>query len=260
MPADPSVLIVIPARLAATRLPRKPLLEIGGAAMILHVVQRALEAGIGPVVVAAADLEIAFAVESAGGQAVLTDPALPSGTDRVLAAVEELDPGRTIDLVINVQGDMPELDPKAIQQSLAPVIEDGCDIGTIVVPTEDARHRDDPNVVKAIVSFEDAAESRGRALYFTRSSSPSGTGPVQHHVGVYGFRRDALERFCDLQPSALERRERLEQLRALEAGMTIGVRRVAVAPPGVDTPEDLEDARRRLAHRPLSLPFGGTEP
>lgn len=256
MPAAPNVLVVVPSRLAATRLPRKPLLDIAGAPMILHVVQRAIEAGLGPVVVAAADPEIAFAVENAGASAVLTDPALPSGTDRVLAAVEELDPGRQIDLVVNLQGDMPEIDPEAIAGAIAPVVEDGMDIGTVVVPTQDARERDDPNVVKAIVSFEDEAQTRGRALYFTRVAAPSGVGPVQHHVGVYAFRRDALERFCDLQPSPLERRERLEQLRALEAGMSIGVRRITTAPAGVDTPEDLEGARRRLARRPLGPPFG----
>lgn len=247
------VLVVIPSRLAATRLPRKPLAEIDGSPMILHVLQRGLEADIGPVVVAAADAEIAFAVENAGGRAVLTDPALPSGTDRVLAAVDELDPGHAVDLVVNLQGDMPEIDPACLALCLAPVVEDGCDIGTLVVPTDDARERDDPNVVKAVVSFADAAETRGRALYFTRAPAPGGTGPVQHHVGIYGFRRDALERFCDLEPSPLERRERLEQLRAIEAGMSIGVRRVDHAPAGVDTPEDLEAARRRLAGRPLDL-------
>lgn len=250
MPPAPQVLVVIPSRLAATRLPRKPLLDIAGAPMILHVLERGLEAALGPVVVAAADAEIAFAVENAGGRAVLTDPSLPSGTDRVLAAVDEIDPGHQFDLVINLQGDMPEAKPDDIALAAAPVIEDGCDIGTLVVPTDDARERDDPNVVKAVVSFVDDAETRGRALYFTRAPAPSGVGPVQHHVGIYAFRRDALERFCDLQPSPLERRERLEQLRALEAGMTIGVRRIAAAPPGIDTAEDLEAAQRRLSRRP----------
>ncbi len=258
MSPSPSVLVVIPSRLAATRLPRKPLAEIAGAPMILHVVQRGLEAQIGPVVVAAADAEIAFAVENAGAKAILTDPALPSGTDRVLAAIDELDPGRTIDLVVNLQGDMPEVDPDYLALALAPVIEEGCDIGTLVVASDDARERDDPNVVKAVVSFADEAQTRGRALYFTRAPAPSGPGPIFHHVGLYGFSRQALERFCDLAPSPLERRERLEQLRALEAGMTIGVRRVAHAPAGIDTPEDLEAARRRLAHRPLTPPPGST--
>jgi 3-deoxy-manno-octulosonate cytidylyltransferase (CMP-KDO synthetase) len=250
MPPAPQVLVVIPSRLAATRLPRKPLVDIAGTPMILHVLERGLEAALGPVVVAAADAEIAFAVENAGGRAVLTDPSLPSGTDRVLAAVDEIDPGHQFDLVINLQGDMPEAKPDDIALAAAPVIEDGCDIGTLVVPTDDAREIGDPNVVKAVVSFVDDAETRGRALYFTRAPAPSGVGPVQHHVGIYAFRRDALERFCDLPPSPLERRERLEQLRALEAGMTIGVRRIAAAPPGIDTPEDLEGAQRRLSRRP----------
>ncbi len=257
MPDRPSVLVVIPSRLAATRLPRKPLLDIAGEPMILHVWRRGMEAGIGPVVVAAADPEIAFAVEAAGGNAVLTDPDLASGTDRVLAAVEELDPGRTVDLVVNLQGDMPEVDPSYLALALAPVIEDGCDIGTLVVPTDDARERDDPSCVKAVVSFTDKGRSRGNALYFTRAPAPSGPGPLLHHVGIYGFRRDALERFCDLPPSPLERRERLEQLRAIEAGMRIGVRTVATAPPGIDTPDDLEGARRRLVH---NLPRPGGAP
>jgi 3-deoxy-manno-octulosonate cytidylyltransferase (CMP-KDO synthetase) len=251
MSADPNVLIVIPSRLAATRLPRKPLLDLAGLPMVLHVLARGLEAQLGPVVVAAADAEIAFAVENAGGRAVLTDPALPSGTDRVLAAVDEIDPGHQFDLVVNLQGDMPEVDPADLGRALAPVIEDGCDIGTLVVPTEDARERDNPNCVKAVVSFVDDGQTRGRALYFTRAAAPSGPGPVQHHVGIYAFRRDALERFCDLAPSPLERRERLEQLRALEAGMSIGVRRIGAAPPGIDTAEDLEAAARRLARRPI---------
>lgn len=247
MPAEPQVLVVIPSRLAATRLPRKPLLEIAGVPMILHVLQRGLEAELGPVVVAAGDPEIAFAVENAGGRAVLTDPALPSGTDRVLAAADEIDPGHQFDLVINLQGDMPEVTPSDLVHATAPVVEDGCDIGTLVVPTDDAREINDPNVVKAVVSFVDDAQTRGRALYFTRAAAPFGPGPVQHHVGIYAYRRDALERFCDLQPSPLERRERLEQLRALEAGMSIGVRRINHAPPGIDTPDDLAAAERRLA-------------
>ncbi|MFP4126218.1 MAG: 3-deoxy-manno-octulosonate cytidylyltransferase [Alphaproteobacteria bacterium] len=249
MSTDPKVLIVIPARLAATRLPRKPLLDIAGTPLVLHVLARGVEADLGPVVVAAADPEIAFAVENAGGRAVLTDPALPSGTDRVLAAVDELDPGHAFDLVINLQGDMPEIHPADLGKATAPVVEDGCDIGTLVVPTTDAREVHDPNCVKAVVSFVDEAETRGRALYFTRAAVPFGPGPVQHHVGIYAFRRDALERFCDLQPSPLERRERLEQLRALEAGMSIGVRRIDGAPPGIDTREDLEAAQRRLARK-----------
>lgn len=239
--------IIIPARLGATRLPRKPLLEIAGKAMIIRVWEQAMAAGIGPVVVAAADPEIAFTVEAAGGVAVLTDPALPSGSDRVLAAVEECDPDREADLIINLQGDMPEIDPSYLQLALAPVVEDGHDIGTLVVRTEDPEERDDPAVVKAVVSFGDAEETRGRALWFTRAAAPAGEGPLWHHVGIYAFRRSALEQFCDLDPTRLERREKLEQLRALEAGLTIGVRRVPTAPAGIDTEADLEAARQRLA-------------
>jgi 3-deoxy-manno-octulosonate cytidylyltransferase (CMP-KDO synthetase) len=238
--------VLIPARLAATRLPRKPLAPIAGLPMIVHVWRRAVEAGVGPVWVACAEAEIGDAVEAAGGEAVLTDPALPSGTDRIFQAIERVDPGRRFTRVVNLQGDMPTLDPAVLRLVLEPLGRLGCDIGTLANATEDPHERDDPNVVKAIVSFPAGETRLGKALYFTRAAAPTGPGPVLHHVGIYAFGRAQLARFCALPPSPLERRERLEQLRALEAGMSIGVRLVDAVPFGVDTPADLERARRIL--------------
>jgi len=237
--------LVIPARMASTRLPGKPLADIGGIPMILHVMERAKAANVGPVVIACAEAEIAEAVRTAGGQAVLTDPDLPSGTDRVRAAVEIIDPDGNFDCVVNVQGDLPTLDPLAVSTAVDVLnANPACDIATLVVATEDAREIKDPNVVKAVLALESA--TRGRALYFTRSSAPSGEGPVFHHIGLYAYRRAALDSFCALPPSPLEKRERLEQLRALEAGMRIDAAIVDSAPEGVDTPEDLERARRAI--------------
>lgn len=245
MPPSPTA-VLIPSRLAATRLPRKPLLKLGGLPMIVQVWRRAVEAAVGPVWVACADAEIAAAVRAAGGEAVLTDPALPSGTDRINAALAAVDPGRRFARVVNLQGDMPTLDPRVLGLVLEPLEQLGCDIGTLANPTEEPHERDDPNVVKAVVSVDPARPELGRALYFTRATAPSGPGPVLHHIGIYAFTRASLERFCALAPSPLERRERLEQLRALEAGMSIGVRLVDAVPFGVDTPADLERARRIL--------------
>jgi 3-deoxy-manno-octulosonate cytidylyltransferase (CMP-KDO synthetase) len=238
--------ILIPARLAATRLPEKPLAPIAGEPMIVHVWRRAVEADVGPVWVACADEPIAEAVRAAGGEAVLTDPALPSGTDRVNQAVSRVDPERRIRRVINLQGDMPTLDPAVLRLVLEPLDLLGVDIGTLANATEDEHERQDPNVVKAVVSLPGSQTRLGRALYFTRATAPSGPGPVLHHIGIYAFARDKLERFCALPPSPLEQRERLEQLRGLEAGMTIGVRLVDAVPFGVDTPADLEKARKIL--------------
>lgn len=245
MPAT-STAVLIPSRLAATRLPRKPLLEIGGVPMIVHVWRRAVEAAVGPVWVACADAEIAHAIRTAGGEAVLTDPDLPSGTDRVNQAINRLDPERRYDRVINLQGDMPTLDPRVLALVLEPLDRLGCDIGTLANPTDDPHERDDTNVVKAVVSASADLPDLGRALYFTRATAPAGPGPVLHHIGIYAFDRASLARFCALPPSPLERRERLEQLRALEAGMSIGVRLVGAVPFGVDTPADLAKARRML--------------
>jgi 3-deoxy-manno-octulosonate cytidylyltransferase (CMP-KDO synthetase) len=238
--------VLIPARLAATRLPDKPLLPIGGLPMIVHVWRRAVEADLGPVVVACAEQVIADAVRAAGGEAVLTDPALPSGTDRIHQALGRLDPERRYELVVNVQGDLPVLEPAALRRVVEPIRLLGTDMGTLASPTEDEEERANPNVVKAVASFTDDDPTLGRALYFTRATAPTGPGPVWHHIGIYAYTRAALERFATLRPSPLERRERLEQLRALENGMTIGVRLVDTVPFGVDTPADLERARAIL--------------
>jgi len=234
-------LIVIPARLASTRLPNKPLADIHGQPMIVHVMQRAEASKVGPVIVACAEGAILEAVEEAGGHAVLTDPSLPSGTDRVRVAADIFDPEKTHDVVINVQGDMPALNPNLIAAVLSVLAaQPECDIATAVVATENPREISDPNVVKTVLARS------GQALYFSRSAVPSGEGPVYHHVGLYAYRRKALDVFCALPPSPLEKRERLEQLRALEAGLKIYAAIVESAPDGVDTPDDLERARTIL--------------
>jgi 3-deoxy-manno-octulosonate cytidylyltransferase (CMP-KDO synthetase) len=239
-------IVIIPARIASTRLPGKPLADIAGVPMIVRVWRQAVKAGVGPVVVAAAEREIADAVEQAGGRAVLTDPDLPSGSDRVFAAVEAVDRKWSHDIVVNLQGDLPALDPahiRAVVEVLAPT---GADLATLAAEIVDPADYDNPSVVKPVISW-DVTGARGRALYFTRAHAPSGEGPLFHHVGIYAFRREALSRFVKLPPSPLETREKLEQLRALEAGMTIAVARVDAAPLSVDTPDDLEKARAMLA-------------
>ena len=236
-------IILIPARLASTRLPDKPLAEIGGVPMIVQVWRRACAAAVGPVVVACAEQAIADAVAAHGGDAVLTDPEQPSGTDRIRQALDALDPERKFARVINLQGDLPTLEPTAIRAALAPLSELGCDVGTLAVATDDPEEKADPSVVKAVIAFDAARPRLGRALYFTRATAPSGAGPVFHHIGIYAYHRAILEQFADLPPSPLEQRERLEQLRALEAGMTIGVSLVDTVPLGVDTPHDLARAR-----------------
>ncbi|MDH3660814.1 MAG: 3-deoxy-manno-octulosonate cytidylyltransferase [Alphaproteobacteria bacterium] len=248
---DPrATIVVIPARLASARLPEKPLAEIGGLPMIVQVWKRAMEADIGPVVVAAGDPAIAEAVSAHGGEAVLTDPDLPSGSDRITAALAEIDPERRYQRVVNLQGDLPTIDPGLLAAVLRPLDILDTDIATLAVATTDPAECCDPNVVKAIIAFhqvdDPAVAGLGRALYFTRATAPSGPGPVYHHIGIYAYQRTALERFATLPPSPLERRERLEQLRALEHGMTIGVARVDTVPLGVDTPEQLAEARRIL--------------
>lgn len=239
-----SALIIIPARMASTRLPGKPLADIAGQPMIVHVWRAATSANVGPVVVACAENEIMDVVKAAGGEAVLTDPELPSGSDRVRQAADIFDPDNAYDIVVNVQGDMPTLDPALVQTIIAPLQSDPhLDIVTAAVKTDDPREIADPNVVKAVVA------SSGRALYFTRASAPHGEGGVMHHLGLYAYRRAALNQFCDLPPSPLEQRERLEQLRALEAGMSIHVCNVDAAPHGVDTEDDLARARQLLGHK-----------
>ena len=238
-------LIVIPARMASTRLPGKPLAEIAGEPMIVHVWRRAIEADCGAVLVACAEAEIVDAVRSAGGEAVLTRPGHPSGSDRAHEAAA----ARDCDVVINLQGDLPALDPAAIRAVLGPLVEPEVAIATLVAQIVDEHERTDPNVVKAVLSITPDARI-GRALYFTRATAPSGDGPLWHHIGIYAYRRAALERFVRLPVGQLERRERLEQLRALEAGMRIDAGLVDAVPFGVDTPADLERARRLMANRP----------
>ena len=238
-------IVLIPARMASTRLPGKPLADIAGLPMIVRVWRQAVAAGVGPVVVAAAEREIVRAVESAGGRAVLTAPDLPSGSDRIFAALEACDPDGGHDVVVNLQGDLPALDPGAIRAVVDTLAATGADIATLAAEIDAAAERDNPNVVKPVVAW-DASGARGRALYFTRARAPYGEGALYHHIGIYAFQRAALRKFVALDPSPLERREKLEQLRALEAGMTIAVARVDKVPLSVDTPQDLEKARAWL--------------
>lgn len=235
-------IILVPARLASTRLPDKPLAEIAGEAMIVRVWRQAVASQVGPVVVAAAESEIAAAIGRAGGDAVLTDPALPSGSDRIFAALQAFDPGARHDVVVNLQGDLPALDPRYVREVADTLAAMGTDIATLAAQIDEPADCDNPNVVKPVVAW-DKSGRRGRALYFTRSRAPHGEGPLFHHVGIYAYKREALTRFVALPPSPLERREKLEQLRALEAGMTIGIALVDKVPLSVDTQEDLERAR-----------------
>jgi 3-deoxy-manno-octulosonate cytidylyltransferase (CMP-KDO synthetase) len=239
-------ILLIPARMASTRLPNKPLADIGGVPMIVRVWARAMAAGLGPVVVAAGEPEIVAAVQKAGGQAVLTDPDHPSGSDRIWEALGRVDPQGAHDVVVNLQGDLPALDPEQLKTAVRALDKTGADIGTLAAPISDPAEEGNPAVVKAVVAW-DADERLGRALYFTRAPAPAGEGPLWHHVGLYAYRRDALESFVTLPPSPLEVREKLEQLRALEAGMTIAVARVDATPLSVDTPADLERARKLLS-------------
>lgn len=246
-------IILIPSRLAATRLPNKPLLMIGSEPMIMHVWRRAVESGAGEVVVACGDQAIFEVIAKAGGKAVMTDPDLPSGSDRIWQALQKIDLQKKYDVIVNVQGDMPALDPEIIKQALAVLHNPEVDIATLAALIRDDSEKLDPSVVKAVVSHESIADSKpttndyrlatGRALYFSRATIPSGDGPLYHHIGLYAYRRPALEKFVSLPPSTLEKREKLEQLRALEAGMRIDVAIVDTVPLGVDTLETLEKVR-----------------
>lgn len=238
-------LIVIPSRMASTRLPGKPLADIHGAPMIVHVWRRAIEAEIGHVVVATDSTEIAAAIRSAGGAAQMTRADHLNGTDRIFEAVQSLDPERKFGFIINVQGDLPTIEPRLIRTCLDVLAaEPATDIATIACEIAIEEERTNPNVVKAVGT--PIGPNRLRALYFTRATAPSGEGPHYHHIGMYAYTRAALERFVTLPPAHLEQRERLEQLRALEAGMRIDVGLVDTVPLGVDTPADLERARRLL--------------
>ena len=241
------VLILIPARLAASRLPNKPLLDIAGQPMIVHVLRRAEAAGLGPVVVATDAAEIAAAVEKAGGRAVMTRADHPSGSDRIFEALGKADPQGRARVVVNVQGDLPTLEPADLKAALRPLEDPAVDIATLAAEIKKPEERTNPNVVKVVGS--PLAPDRLRALYFTRATAPSGDGPLYHHIGLYAYRRAALERFVKLPPSPLELREKLEQLRALEAGMRIDVAIVNSVPLGVDTPHDLDAARAMLKGR-----------
>jgi 3-deoxy-manno-octulosonate cytidylyltransferase (CMP-KDO synthetase) len=241
------VLILIPARMAATRLPGKPLADIAGKPMIEHVLRRAEAAAVGPVVVATDSPEIEAAVQKAGGRSVMTRADHASGSDRVFEALGKLDPGGRIQIVVNVQGDLPTLAPTTITEAVALLADQAVDIATPAAEIRSAEERDSPGVVKVIGS--PVRPARLRALYFTRATAPYGEGPLYHHIGLYAFRRAALERFVKLPQSPLEKREKLEQLRAIEAGMRIDVAIVDTAPLGVDTPEDLARARAMLSGR-----------
>jgi 3-deoxy-manno-octulosonate cytidylyltransferase (CMP-KDO synthetase) len=241
------VIILIPARMASTRLPGKPLADIAGKPMIVHVMHRAQEAKAGAVVVATDSEPVFAAVEKAGGRAVMTRADHVSGSDRVYEALEQIDPERRARIVVNVQGDLPTLLPGDLKAALKPLADPAVDIATLAAEIKKLEERTNPNVVKLVGS--PVSPGRLRALYFTRATAPSGDGPLYHHIGLYAYRRDALAKFVALKPSPLELRERLEQLRALEAGMRIDAMIVDSVPLGVDTPEDLEAARRTLGRR-----------
>ena len=242
MPNTNNPVVVIPARMASTRLPGKPLADIDGVPMIVQVWRRAMEADVGPVVVAVSEEEVAEAVRSAGGLAIMTEPDLPSGSDRVYQAVQEFDPDGKHDVIINLQGDLPQLDPEAVKDAAEALIVTDADIATLVAEIKDPAELNDDAAVKAVVSLKEG-EKYGPALWFSRLKTPWGEGPHYHHIGIYAYKRAALQAFVALPPSPLELREKLEQLRALEAGMRIGAACVDTVPLGVDTPEDLERMR-----------------
>ncbi len=240
-------LVLIPARMAATRLPGKPLLDIAGLPMIVHVLRRAEAAQIGRVAVATDTAEIASVVTAHGGEAVMTRPDHPSGSDRIYEALCQLDPLGEIEAIINLQGDLPTIPPQDVRAALALLENPGVDIGTLAAEIRRDEEHTNPSVVKLVGS--PSGDKRLRALYFTRATAPYGEGPRYHHIGLYAYRRTALERFVTLPPSTLERQEKLEQLRALEAGMRIDAAVVGSVPLGVDTPADLETAREILKPR-----------
>ncbi|HEV7434265.1 MAG TPA: 3-deoxy-manno-octulosonate cytidylyltransferase [Pseudorhizobium sp.] len=241
-------LVLIPARMASTRLPGKPLADIAGLPMIVQVAKRAQEANVGRIVVAVDHQDTYDVVSSAGFKVVMTRQDHQSGSDRIYEAIQKVDPDGKIEVIVNVQGDLPTIEPEAVRAALRPLDNQTVDIGTLTVAITDEHEKTNPNVVKVVGS--PLSDTRLRALYFTRATAPHGQGPLYHHIGLYAYRRSALERFVSLGPSVLEKRESLEQLRALEAGMRIDVEIVDSVPLGVDTPADLEKARAILAGRP----------
>jgi 3-deoxy-manno-octulosonate cytidylyltransferase (CMP-KDO synthetase) len=242
---DLDILVLIPARMAATRLPGKPLIDVAGLPMIVQVIRRAEAAKIGPVWVATDDARIKQAVERAGGKAAMTRADHVSGSDRIFEALRKIDPKKKAKIVVNLQGDLPTIEPNSIRAVLKPLKDRAVDIATIAAAIRDERERSNPNVVK--VAGSEISKNHLRALYFTRATAPAGEGPLYHHIGLYAYRRAALEKFVKLKPSSLEKREKLEQLRALEAGMRIDVAVVDAVPLGVDTPAELEKARAILS-------------
>jgi 3-deoxy-manno-octulosonate cytidylyltransferase (CMP-KDO synthetase) len=243
-----STIILIPARMAASRLPNKPMAVIAGEPMIVHVWRRAAAAEAGRVVVATDTEAIVDAVRRAGGEAVMTRADHASGSDRIYEALNRVDPDADAEIVVNLQGDLPTLEPRLVTECIAPLLEKGPDIATLAAEIREEEERANPNVVK-IVGTPTGQPNRLRALYFTRATAPSGDGPLYHHIGIYAYRRTALERFVSIRPTPLELREKLEQLRALESGMRIDVSIVDTVPLGVDTPADLDRARQIIQLR-----------
>lgn len=239
-----NTLILIPARMASTRLPDKPMAEINGLPMICQVIDRAREANIGEPVVATDSQVIMDAVEAHGAKAVMTREDHESGSDRIWEAVEKIDPKGEVDIIINLQGDLPAIDPNLIRQSVLPLEDETVDIATLAAEIKDEAEKTNPNVVKAIGT--PISETRLRALYFSRATAPHGEGPLYHHIGLYAYKRSALQKFVSLALGVLEQREKLEQLRALENGMRIDIELVQTIPHGVDTAEDLEKAKQLL--------------
>lgn len=244
----PNTLIVIPARMQATRLPGKPMVDIAGEPMIVQVWRRAVAAKLGRVIVATDSMDVVSAVAAVGGEAVMTRDDHASGSDRIFEAIGATDPEGRADIIVNLQGDLPTLEPHLVEACAAPLLGPGPDIATLAAEIEVEEEKTNPNVVK-VVGSPLPEPGRLRALYFTRATAPYGEGPLYHHIGIYAYRRAALARFVSLQPSPLEKREKLEQLRALEAGMRIDVSVVATVPLGVDTPADLQRARQLLGAR-----------
>lgn len=244
-----SVVLIVPARLASTRLPRKVLADIGGKPMIQHVLEKALAADLGPVVLACDHEDVAIIGRRLSVPTFITDSNLPSGSDRLYQALQQYDPQGCYEKILNVQGDLPTIDPTLIHHVLAPLEQEVTDISTLACRIQDPREHENPNVVKAVLAApHEVTTPIRRALYFSRAAVPTGEGPRYHHIGLYGYRRPALETFIQLPPSPLEKQEKLEQLRALEAGLRLDAYVVETIPLGVDSQDDLDKARIQVAH------------